>query len=90
MLFGRFYADFFEITRRWTEVAEQEIEPWPQTAGLGMTTRTRELLEEMLGRSERLGPAVGEGRAPREETKGSLTASPALPRRRQLPAPNEE
>jgi PadR family transcriptional regulator AphA len=49
-LFGRFYLDLFELLARWTDLAEAEIVAWPRTADLGMTDRTRALLEEMLTR----------------------------------------
>jgi hypothetical protein len=34
------------------ELAEAEIERWPRTGGLGMTERTRALLEELDGRAQ--------------------------------------
>ena len=49
-LFARFYADLFELVTRWAELAETEIQAWPQTDGLGMTERTRALLEELARR----------------------------------------
>jgi PadR family transcriptional regulator, regulatory protein AphA len=60
-LFARFYADLFELVVRWAELAEAEIERWPRTDGLGMTGRTRALLEELASRPEAGGAA---GRAP--------------------------
>jgi hypothetical protein len=51
-LFARFYADLFELVMEWAELAEAEIERWPRTDGLGMTERTRALLEELAGRAE--------------------------------------
>jgi PadR family transcriptional regulator, regulatory protein AphA len=50
-LFARFYADLFELVIGWAELAEAEIERWPRTDGLGMTARTRALLEELAGRA---------------------------------------
>jgi PadR family transcriptional regulator, regulatory protein AphA len=60
-LFARFYADLFELVIEWAELAEAEIRRWPRTDGLGMTERTRALLEELAAR-----PSAGmaDGRAP--------------------------
>jgi hypothetical protein len=44
------YADLFELVVRWAELAETEIQAWPQTDGLGMTERTHALLEELVRR----------------------------------------
>jgi PadR family transcriptional regulator, regulatory protein AphA len=55
VLFARFYADLFELTVRWADLAEAEIQAWPRPDGLGMTGRTRDLLEEMAARAETLG-----------------------------------
>jgi AcrR family transcriptional regulator len=60
-LFAHFYADLFELVVRWAELAEAEIERWPRTDGLGMTERTRALLEELV---RRLDAAQAAGRAP--------------------------
>jgi DNA-binding PadR family transcriptional regulator len=49
-LFARFYLDLFELLVRWADLAEAEIAAWPGTADLGMTARTRALLEEALTR----------------------------------------
>ena len=62
-LFGAYYLDLLEATRRWTEVAEAEIGGWSRTDGLGMTPRTRELLEDLAARLRRLAEAEGEGAA---------------------------
>jgi DNA-binding PadR family transcriptional regulator len=51
-LFARFYADLFELVIGWAELAEAEIERWPRTDALGMTERTRALLEELAGRAQ--------------------------------------
>jgi DNA-binding PadR family transcriptional regulator len=53
-LFGSYYVDVLEASRRWADLAEAEIESWPRTDGLGMTARTRELLEDLEGRLQRL------------------------------------
>jgi PadR family transcriptional regulator AphA len=63
-LFGTYYLDLLEATRRWTERAEAEIDGWPRTDGLGMTAPTRELLEDLAARLRRLAEADGEGLAP--------------------------
>jgi PadR family transcriptional regulator AphA len=55
-LFARFYADLFELIVRWAELAEAEIQAWPRTDGLGMTERTRDLLQELVSR-----PTAGHG-----------------------------
>jgi PadR family transcriptional regulator, regulatory protein AphA len=57
-LFGVYYLDLLEATRRWTELAETEIGSWPRTDGLGMTARTRELLEHLQARLGRLAEAA--------------------------------
>lgn len=59
-LFGRFYLDLFELLARWADLAEAEIAAWPRTAGLGMTDRTRALLEEMLTRLQALADHAAE------------------------------
>jgi hypothetical protein len=51
-LFARFYADLFELITQWAELAEAEIERWPRTDALGMTERTRALLEELDSRAQ--------------------------------------
>jgi PadR family transcriptional regulator, regulatory protein AphA len=51
-LFASFYADLFELVVRWADLAEAEIERWPRTDGLGMTERTRALLEEVASRPQ--------------------------------------
>ena len=55
-LFARFYADLFELIIQWSELAEAEIQAWPRTDDLGMTERTRALLEELVSR-----PTAGHG-----------------------------
>jgi PadR family transcriptional regulator, regulatory protein AphA len=51
-LFARFYADLFELVIGWAELAEAEIARWPRTGALGMTERTRVLLEELASRGQ--------------------------------------
>jgi hypothetical protein len=40
-----FSRDLLQLMIRWSEFAQREIEQWPRTDGLGMTERTRELLQ---------------------------------------------
>jgi PadR family transcriptional regulator AphA len=53
-LFGRFYADLFELLVRWADLAEREVDAWPRTDGLGMTGSTRALLEDLHARLQAL------------------------------------
>ena len=48
VLFATFQLEFFDLIRRWSEFAKAEIAEWPATEGLGMTDRTREMLEAMV------------------------------------------
>jgi len=48
----------------WADLAEAEIVAWPDTADLGMTNRTRALLEEALTRLEVLADRAAEQSAP--------------------------
>ena len=48
VLFATFQLEFFDLIRRWSEFAKAEIADWPATDGLGMTDRTREMLEAMV------------------------------------------
>jgi DNA-binding PadR family transcriptional regulator len=43
-----FTRDLLSLMMRWSEFARAEIEQWPRTDGLGMTPRTRELLQRVL------------------------------------------
>lgn len=51
-LFARFYVDLGEQLERWSDQAEAEILAWPGTTDLGMTQRTRALLEDLRTRLE--------------------------------------
>ncbi len=44
-LVAAFTRDLLSLMIRWSAFAEHEIEQWPRTEALGMTKRTRELLE---------------------------------------------
>ena len=47
-LLAAFVADYLRLIERWSEFARDEIGRWPGTAALGMTERTREILEAVL------------------------------------------
>jgi hypothetical protein len=42
-----FTRDLLALMLRWSEFAQHEIEQWPRTDGLGMTQRTRDLLQRL-------------------------------------------
>ena len=57
-LVAAFVADYLHLIERWSEFARDEIRTWPRTDGLGMTDRTRQILDTVLeGRSVLDGPA---------------------------------
>jgi DNA-binding PadR family transcriptional regulator len=43
VLFATFQIEMFKSIERWIEFAREEIDEWPTTEGLGMTTRTEAL-----------------------------------------------
>jgi hypothetical protein len=43
-----FNRELLSLMIRWSAFAEREIERWPRTDGLGMTKRTRELLQRIV------------------------------------------
>jgi PadR family transcriptional regulator AphA len=47
-LMAAFVADYLRLIERWSEFARDEISTWPRTDGLGMTDRTREILDTVL------------------------------------------
>ena len=47
-LVAAFVADYLHLIERWSEFARDEIRRWPRTDGLGMTDRTREILDTLL------------------------------------------
>ncbi len=49
-LFARFYADFFQTVVNWCDLVDAEVANWDRTDGLGLTERSRELLDEMIAR----------------------------------------
>ncbi|MFG1920805.1 PadR family transcriptional regulator [Cryptosporangium sp. NPDC048952] len=52
-LLARFYADFAEAMLDWCDVAEAEIDAWPDVRGVGLTEPTRHALEEAIARYDR-------------------------------------
>jgi hypothetical protein len=50
VLFATLQLELFDVIIRWTEFVKAEIGAWPTTEGLGMTDRTKELLEAMTQR----------------------------------------
>lgn len=55
VLFATFQLELFDLILRWSEFAKAEIGAWPTTDGLGMTERTRELLETITRHQSVLG-----------------------------------
>jgi PadR family transcriptional regulator, regulatory protein AphA len=53
-----FVADYLHLIERWSEFARDEIRGWPRTDGLGMTDRTREILDTVLNGKSVLEPGV--------------------------------
>jgi DNA-binding PadR family transcriptional regulator len=47
-LVAAFVADYLHLIERWSDFARDEIRSWPHTEGLGMTDRTREILDTVL------------------------------------------
>jgi DNA-binding PadR family transcriptional regulator len=47
-LVAAFTRDLLLMMIEWSEFAQREIEQWPRTEGLGMTRRTRELLQRIV------------------------------------------
>jgi DNA-binding PadR family transcriptional regulator len=54
-LVAAFTQDLLLLMIRWSEFAQREIEQWPRTDGLGMTPRTRELLQRVSGEQPIIG-----------------------------------
>lgn len=46
-LVAAFTRDLLCLMIQWSEFAQREIDQWPRTDGLGMTERTRELLQRL-------------------------------------------
>jgi PadR family transcriptional regulator AphA len=51
-----FVADYLHLIERWSAFARDEIRGWPRTDGLGMTDRTREILDTVLNGKSVLEP----------------------------------
>jgi DNA-binding PadR family transcriptional regulator len=47
-LVAAFVADYLHLIERWSEFARDEIRSWPRTDALGMTDRTRHILDAVL------------------------------------------
>jgi hypothetical protein len=73
-LVAAFVADYLRLIERWSEFARDEIRQWPRTDGLGMTDRTREILDTVLEGKSVLDP-------------GPLTSLPLPDRVPGTPAP---
>jgi PadR family transcriptional regulator AphA len=56
-LVAAFVADYLHLIERWSEFARDEIRTWPRTDGLGMTDRTREILDTVFAGRSVLEPA---------------------------------
>jgi DNA-binding PadR family transcriptional regulator len=52
-LTATFHADHLRLLLGWAARARAEVESWPDTAGQGMTTEARRMIEETLQRGER-------------------------------------
>jgi DNA-binding PadR family transcriptional regulator len=50
-----FTRDLLQLMIRWSEFAQREIDQWPKTDDLGMTKRTRELLQRIVDERRVLG-----------------------------------
>ena len=59
VLFATFQLELFDLIGRWSEFARAEINGWPTTEGLGMTDRTREILETIIEGRSVLAPRPG-------------------------------
>jgi len=55
-LVAAFVADYLHLVERWSEFARAEIRTWPRTDGLGMTDRTRQILDAVLDGRSAIGP----------------------------------
>ena len=58
-LVAAFVSDYLLLIERWSEFARDEIRRWPRTDGLGMTDRTKEILNTVLDGKSALEPSVG-------------------------------
>lgn len=63
VLFATFQLELFDLIARWAEFAKAEVAAWPTTEGLGMTDRTKQLLEVITQHRSVLDAASGAPRA---------------------------
>ena len=56
VLFATFQLELVDMITRWADFARDELANWPTTEGLGMTDRTREILETITERRSVLDP----------------------------------
>ena len=52
-LVTRLYTDLFHTVAAFTDFAEAEIKTWPRTDGLGLTPRSKEILDELVQNADR-------------------------------------
>jgi PadR family transcriptional regulator, regulatory protein AphA len=52
-LTATFHADYLRLLRDWAARARAEVDAWPTTKGLGMTSSARRMLRQTLARGER-------------------------------------
>jgi DNA-binding PadR family transcriptional regulator len=53
---ARFTSDFFHAITDFANFAEEEIKNWPRTDRLGLTPRSKEILDELVQREDRATP----------------------------------
>jgi PadR family transcriptional regulator AphA len=56
---ARFVSDLFHTIAEFADFAEQEIKTWPRTDRLGLTRRSKEILDELVQREDRATPQPG-------------------------------
>jgi PadR family transcriptional regulator AphA len=55
-LASQFYSDLFHTMAAFTDFAEAEIKKWPRTDRLGLTPRSKEILDELVQREDPAAP----------------------------------
>jgi len=55
-LASRLYTDLFHTFAAFADFAEAEIKTWPRTDRLGLTPRSKEILDELVQHSDRRTP----------------------------------
>jgi DNA-binding PadR family transcriptional regulator len=53
-LASRLYLDLYETVVAYADFAAEEIKTWPRTDGLGLTSRSKVILDELVQRADRL------------------------------------